>query len=158
MGGILLFYLVFDLKFCYTFDRIDIFLGDLRWEMFFEEFLLQNWMNLGRKGSIFRSIVRGWSIGAWAGAYPEIFRRRGFEIFLYGMENLRGGFGVFFLKNPSKLRKIPKRVGVLTPKTPPWIRPCAWAPHPPWIFLKLGTPSFTNLKKNLLWFLKIISY
>jgi len=34
-----------------------------------------------------------------AGAYPEIFRGKGFEIFLYGWENL-GGFWDFFIKNP----------------------------------------------------------
>jgi len=34
-----------------------------------------------------------------AGAYSEIFRGRGFEIFLYGRENLRG-FWDFFLKKP----------------------------------------------------------
>jgi len=33
------------------------------------------------------------------GAYPEIFRGRGFEIFLYGRENLGGVLG-FFLKKP----------------------------------------------------------
>jgi len=41
-------------------------------------------------------------------AYPEIFRGRGFEIFLYGRENL-GEFGIFFLKNSSKLKKFPKK-------------------------------------------------
>jgi len=34
-----------------------------------------------------------------AGAYPEIFRERGFESFLYGRENLGGLLG-FFLKKP----------------------------------------------------------
>jgi len=29
------------------------------------------------------------------GGYPEIFRGRGFEIFLYGRENLGGGLGFF---------------------------------------------------------------
>jgi len=35
----------------------------------------------------------------YPGAYPEIFRGRGFEIFLYGRENL-GGVWDFFLKKP----------------------------------------------------------
>jgi len=34
-----------------------------------------------------------------SGAYPEIFRGRGFEIFLYGRENLGGCLG-FSKKNP----------------------------------------------------------
>jgi len=34
-----------------------------------------------------------------SGAYPEIFRGRGFETFLYGRENL-GGFLGFFFKKP----------------------------------------------------------
>jgi len=34
------------------------------------------------------------------GAYPEISRRRGFEIFLYGRKNLggEGVFGIFYQK------------------------------------------------------------
>jgi len=32
------------------------------------------------------------------GAYPEIFRGRGFEIFLNGRESLRGVLGFFSLK------------------------------------------------------------
>jgi len=36
----------------------------------------------------------------------------------------RGGFGIFFLKNPSKLKKIfSKRGGGLIPKTPPEYAP-----------------------------------
>jgi len=38
-------------------------------------------------------------------------------IFLYGRENL-GGFGIFFLKNLNKLKKIFQKRGGLTPKTP----------------------------------------
>jgi len=45
-----------------------------------------------------------------SGAYPEIFRGRGFEIFLYGRKNLGGGLG-FFFKNPSKLKKFSRKGG-----------------------------------------------
>jgi len=41
------------------------------------------------------------------GAYPEIFRGEGLY-FLYGREYLEGGFGIFFLKNPRKLKKKSK--------------------------------------------------
>jgi len=58
------------------------------------------------------------------GAYPEIFRGRGFEIFLYRRENLGGEWVCdFFLKNYSKLKKFPKKVGVLPPKTPEYTPP-----------------------------------
>jgi len=53
-----------------------------------------------------------------AGAYPEIFRGRGFEIFLYGRENLGGVLGFFFLKNLSKLKKIPKKGKGFDPQNP----------------------------------------
>jgi len=33
--------------------------------------------------------------------------------------------GFFLLKTPSKLKIFAKKGGVLTPKTPPWIRPCS---------------------------------
>jgi len=49
--------------------------------------------------------VAGMDVEIFLGkAYPEIFRG-GFEFFLFGGENLGG----FFLKNPSKLKKIPKK-------------------------------------------------
>jgi len=35
-----------------------------------------------------------------SGAYPEIFQGGFFETFLYG----RGVFGIFFMKNPPKLK------------------------------------------------------
>jgi len=44
------------------------------------------------------------------GAYPEIFRGRGSEKFLYGRENL-GTFGIFFLKSSSKLKKNSQKGG-----------------------------------------------
>jgi len=52
------------------------------------------------------------------GAYPEIFRGRGFEIFLYRRENLGGVLGFFFLKNPSKLKKFPKKGRGFDPQNP----------------------------------------
>jgi len=58
------------------------------------------------------------------GAYPEIFRSMRFEIFLYGRENLGGVLGFFYSKTLANWKNFPKRVGVLTSKTPPWIRPC----------------------------------
>jgi len=51
------------------------------------------------------------------------FSREGFWIFFVWTGKLRG-FGIFFIKTPSKLKKISQQGGVLTPKTPPWIRPC----------------------------------
>jgi len=49
-----------------------------------------------------------------SGAYPKIFERgEGFELFLYGR-----GFGIFFLKNPSKLKNFPKG-GSLPPEYAP---------------------------------------
>jgi len=53
-----------------------------------------------------------------SGAYPEVFRGRGFEIFLYGRENLGGGFGIFFLKNPSKLKNFSQKGGGFDPQNP----------------------------------------
>jgi len=45
-----------------------------------------------------------------AGAYPEIFPGWGVEFFLYGRENLGGGW-YFFLKNPSKLKTFSRKGG-----------------------------------------------
>jgi len=39
------------------------------------------------------------------------FFERGFEIFVYGEENLGGGVRIFFIKNPSKLKKISQKGG-----------------------------------------------
>jgi len=83
---------------------------------------------------------------ACSGAYPEIFRGRGFEIFLYK----RGGFRIFFLKSPSKLKNFPKKVGVLTPKTAPWIRPCACLCYFCSLLLKTD-----QLEKKVSWWLDI---
>jgi len=48
------------------------------------------------------------------GRIEKFFVEEEFEMFLYGREHL--GFGIFFLKNPSKLKKNPKGAGGLTPK------------------------------------------
>jgi len=42
---------------------------------------------------------------------------RGFEIFLYKRENLGGVLG-FFFKNPSKLKKFPKKGRGFDPQNP----------------------------------------
>jgi len=44
------------------------------------------------------------------GAYPEIFRGKGFEVFCMN--------GIFFLKSPSKLKKISQKRGWLDPQKP----------------------------------------
>jgi len=48
-----------------------------------------------RDSNIFAAQKKFWIL-CLAGAYPEIFL---------------GGFGIFFLENPSKLKKIPKKGG-----------------------------------------------
>jgi len=49
------------------------------------------------------------SITLYAGAYPEIFRGRGFEFFFVWTGKFRGGgWDIFFFKNPSKLKKNTK--------------------------------------------------
>jgi len=47
------------------------------------------------------------------------------EFYLYGWENLRG-VGIFFLKNPSKLKKNSKKWGFQKTPTPPLNIPLGW--------------------------------
>jgi len=56
------------------------------------------------------------------GQDPEIFQEGCFETFLYGNKNLGGVLGSSF-ENPSKLENLIIEGDVLTPKTPPWVRP-----------------------------------
>jgi len=49
--------------------------------------------------------------GFQAAWHIQKFFEGGFEIFLYGRENL-GGFWDFFLKNPNKLKKNSQKVRV----------------------------------------------
>jgi len=51
------------------------------------------------KNEIFHSVSLG------TATYLEIFRGWDFQFFLYGWENL-GGFGIFFLKIPRKLKNF----------------------------------------------------
>ena len=47
------------------------------------------------------------------------FSRGGFSNFFVWKEKFRGGFQIFFSKNPSKMKKFSRRGGGgLTPKTP----------------------------------------
>jgi len=51
------------------------------------------------------------------------FSREGFWNFFVLTGKFRGGFGIFFKKNPSKLKKILQKGGVLTPKPLPKYAP-----------------------------------
>jgi len=56
------------------------------------------------------------------GAYPEIFRGRGFEIFFVETGKFMGGFGIIFMKNSSKLIKFSQKrrgFGGQNPSLPP---------------------------------------
>jgi len=84
---------------------------------------------------IYQAVVQQPFSECAAGTYPEIFWEGGFEIFLYGRENLVGVW-YFFLKNPSKLKKFPKRgAGGWPPKPSPRIRP--WCAAWNWNFFKI---------------------
>jgi len=77
--------------------------------------------SMEHKNSVGSDLNRIW---LQSGAYPEIFLGRGFKFFVW--KGKFRGFWVFFLKNPSKLKKFPEKGrrggGSLTPKTPSWIR------------------------------------